>query len=189
MDGDNQPGDQPRGTHGPYVLLVFFILVTIAAVALWQVAVAQRGKNPPLTIERLEEAQHRWGEQRPENYTLRIKLFGQLGGILTVHVEDGSAELEADPPKILESGSQDFWNPNAWTVDGMFVRLRRDLEIVENPEFLPPAGTAAPSHGYKTLRADFDERWGYISKYKRPQLDQLPALQWQVESFEQRPGI
>lgn len=188
MDGENQPNSRPKGTRGPYVLLVFFTLVAVAAIALWQVAVSQRGKNPPLTIDRLEAAQQRWGEGQPDSYSLRIKLFGQHGGLLTVHVTDGSAELEADPPKILQVGTQDFWNPNAWTVDGMFVRLRRDLEIVENPEFLPPAGTAAPSHGYKTLRADFDEQLGYIRNYKRPQLDQLPALQWQVESFERRSG-
>ena len=70
----------------------------------------------------------------------------------------------------------------------MFVRLRRDMEIVNNPEFLPPAGTAAPAHGYKTLRADFDDQLGYITTYKRPQLDQYPSLQWRVESFEAEPG-
>lgn len=188
MEGNIEGEAAPKLARGPLVLLAFFALVTIAGVALWQVAVAQRGKNPPLTLERLEVAQQRWLQDRPENYSLQIRLFGQHGGLLKVNVNGEHAQLEADPPKLLEKGSSDFWNPNAWTVDGMFVRLRRDMDIVANPDFVPPAGTAAPAHGYKTLRADFDNRLGYITTYKRPQLDQLPSLQWRVESFESLPG-
>jgi len=188
MDGETQPVDAPKSVSGTYVLIVFFVLLTVAGVTIWQVAVTQRGKNPPLTAERLTEAQQRWLTGRPENYTLQIKLFGTLGGRLTIVVNGPDVQLVADPPKLLDDGSPDFWNPHTWTVDGMFVRLRRDMDIVANPKFLPPAGTAAPAHGYKTLRADFDDKLGYIVQYKRPQLDQLPSLQWRVVAFEPLPG-
>ncbi len=188
MDGETQPHTQQKSVHGPYVLIGFFALLAIAGVTLWQVAIAQRGKNPPLTLERLNQAQQRWLQDRPENYSLQIKVFGQHGGQLTIVVHGDHAQLKAEPAKMLDSDSSDFWNANVWTVDGMFVRLKRDLDIVANPDFVPPAGTAAPSHGYKTLRADFDDRLGYITHYKRPQLDQLPSLQWKIEAFKPLPG-
>ncbi len=188
MDGETQPADAPKGARGTYVIIVFFASLAFAGVVLWQVAIAQRGKNPPLTLQRLDDAQQQWKNNRPENYSVQIKLFGQFGGQLTVVVNGPDVQLVADPPKLLDSASPDFWNPNSWTVDGMFVRLRRDLDIVVNPEFLPPAGTAAPAHGFKTLRADFDSKLGYIVQYKRPQLGQLPALQWRVATFEPRSG-
>lgn len=133
-----------------------------------------RQSVPRLTQQEFESAAKRWSEHRPANYDCEIEIFGNRPGKVQVEVRNGQVE------KMTRDGqtpaARRTWE--AWTVEGMFDTIERELEIAEHPE-QAVGGTSAP-----LLYARFDDKLGYPVVFRRSVPGAQQDMAWNVTRFE-----
>ena len=174
---------QSAPSKGSSVVWGLLLAVLLGGGLLWVALSRQRGASVPVTQQRIQAARQQWDQRGVLNYRLKIELYGDLTGTLRLSVRDGTLQLASEPPPLLEELDPSEDSAEAWTVEGMFERVIRDLEIVENPSVTAPLGMFGPAQGNKALRVDFDPAYGYVKRYKRPTLGALAALEWRVVRF------
>ena len=131
---------------------------------------------PPLAPEQFYEARAKWEQEAPPDYDIEVVVSGSQPATYEVQVRGGQPELALRNGKPLQQ-RRTF---GTWSVPGMFSTMLRDVETVERSTSRNPD----PSVPRLRLRAAFDERYGYPSRYRRIQLGSPVEVSWQVTRFE-----
>jgi hypothetical protein len=135
--------------------------------------VAGRAGGGDLTRPALEQAHERWRREGPLSYVLVIETRGEAGKRHVVEVRDGRVVG-------MESGgrpaARTAWS--YWSVDGLFGFLETELAN---------ADAARQTYGVASeqvvLKAHFDGRLGYPSRFLRHVLGTANSIEWEVESL------
>ncbi|MGH9464661.1 MAG: DUF6174 domain-containing protein [Thermoanaerobaculia bacterium] len=141
----------------------------------WWVA----GRGPDrLTAAGLAAARGRWEALGPESYLLEIETRGPAGARQVVEVRGG--EVVRMTTGGVEA-SREAWR--YWTVDALFSFLATELANADAAEstYRAPAGSVV-------LKASFDGRWGFPSRFLRHVLGQRDSVEWRVLRFEPLPA-
>lgn len=166
-----------RVTTAALTALLLGLLAIALMLAVVYFVFAQR--LPELTPERLAEAQAKWAQAGPANYTMDIELGGARPGIVHIEVENG------EPIAMTRDGNtpkqQRTWG--VWSVPGMFETIERELELAEDPihEMDAPQGTQL------WLRCQFNPQYGYPQIFHRAVRGGGPEVYWNVTKFEPSP--
>jgi hypothetical protein len=114
---------------------------------------------PPLTTERLTEAESKWKQHQPNAYRLIVEMSGDRieSGRFDVGVVRGQiTSLRRNNLVILPNAGQDY------TMNGLFLIMEQELGLAEKPAML-----GAPE-GYSVyLNAKFDDATGRLVRYRR----------------------
>ncbi len=147
-------------------LFAVFALLLIAAAAftVW----ALRSDLPVLTRERLDAAAARWQSSGPADYDLRLEKTGPRPEKVEVKVRGGAPTFLSIDGRIVENAEA----REAWSVDGQFGLIERDMESAE---------TAANASQIK-LQAEFDPKLGFPLRYLRAEIGQ-PDVGWRLIEF------
>jgi hypothetical protein len=182
-ESDAVPSDvEPNGPAGrkrPFVTcaliafpLAFLVLSTLAFVLRSQ-------RLPELTEGTFEVAKRCWDEVGPASYEMDIELRGATPGTVHIEVRDGTVvAMQRDGQTPREKRT---WN--AWTVDGQFAMIDRELDLADDPvvEMHAAKGTQLQ------LRAEFDPRFGYVRGFHRAVLrGNAPEVEWRVLRFDEK---
>jgi hypothetical protein len=121
-------------------------------------------------------ARQRWEANAPPNYDIEVVVRGSQPATYAVEVRDGRPEV------ALRNGQPLLQRRtfSTWSVPGMFSTMSRDVEVVERFE----QGNASPSAPRLALRAEFDERFGYPTRYRRIEWGSPVEVSWEVTKFE-----
>jgi hypothetical protein len=130
--------------------------LTLAAMLYFLVACS---RLPPLTTERLTEAEAKWREHQPNAYRLVIQMSGDRveTGRFDVSVVRGQVtSLRRNNLVIRPNAGQDY------SMNGLFHMIEQELGLAEKPAML-----GAPE-GYSVyLNAKFDDATGRLVRYRR----------------------
>ena len=152
-------------------------LVLGMAAALIVAAYLNRGPiSPRLTPAVFRIAMDKWDAAQPASYDIEIKVQGNQPATYFVEVRDGEAQRALRNGKPLTQ-RRTF---STWSVPGMFATMSRDVDALERRA----AGTADRSTPDLNLRATFDPRYGYPSRYRRIQYRRAVDMEWEVLRFE-----
>lgn len=163
------PSPRPRKRFAPVVGLA--VIVTIA-VAVWLV----RGKNEPVTRERLKAAREQWAQNEPKSYDLEVEVSGRQGATYEVHVRNGEV-IEALRNRAPLKQQRTF---RTWSGPGMFDTIETDVDTLEFAVEHPDD----PKRIMLTLRAKFDEKTGLPMSYLRSEWGTNHDVSWKVIRFE-----
>ena len=147
--------------------------ITIAILR-WRLA----DPTPALTEERFQAARQTWNERGPKDYELEVVVQGPQPATYRVTVRNGNAIAawrNGQPLKQPRTFS-------TWSVPGMFGTISRDLEQIERRR----SGQADRFTPDLTLRASFDEEFGYPRHYLRMEAGSTQDVSWDVTKFAVR---
>lgn len=166
----------------PGWVVVGFFLGVVGTVVVWIIvtALANRGTLAVLTAEDLDAAELRWLDRGPPSYKLEVRLEGARQGSIVVEVREGEVTamtIDGRPPSQRRT-----WD--AWSVPGQFDMIHRDLE---NAADRPQEAFGVRERGQVTLRAEFDEQYGYPLHYERLVSGGAGEIRWSVTKFEVLP--
>lgn len=153
---------------------VFVIgLLAVATVPVVYV-VTRPSTGEPLTQERLAEARARWKERGPKSYALDVEARGARHHI---EVKDGAVVAMTTDGNEVAAAAREYWS-----VEGMFRFLSEEISNLKRAE--AAYGVSDPDD--VVLRARFDGRYGYPSRFLRHVTGRTRSEGWQVRSFEPR---
>jgi hypothetical protein len=129
---------------------------------------------PRLSQSEFDAAVKRGRQNGPANYNCDIVIFGNRPGMVQVEVRGGQVQ------KMMRDGmvpkARRTWD--AWTVEGMFDTIERELEIVRHPE--QTVGGSSPP----VLYAKFDDQSGYPEIFRRSVPGAQQDMAWEVTRFD-----
>ena len=146
---------------------------------------------PALTRTEFAVAWQRWEQAAPANYTIEIEVSGRQAAVYRVEVRAGEVISASHNGTPLPNRRTWF----TWSVPGMFETMEGDLRVIEGaasnaaapqgtgPVSGPATGNAANSPSRLTLRAEFDPRYGFPSRYQRFEWGAKVDAQWRVREF------
>jgi Family of unknown function (DUF6174) len=120
----------------------------------------------PLTPDSLAAARALWTEKGPKSYVLDVDVRDVHH---RVEVKDGTVVSMTTDGKEAEERLHRYW-----TVEGMFQSLSEEISNLRRPE--GPFGVSDP--GEVTLRAAFDDRFGYPARFLRHVQNQTKSVEW-----------
>ena len=128
-------------------------------IALMLVIFPACSRLPPLTIERLTEAEAKWKEHQPNAYRLVIEMSGdriEMGRFDVSVVRGKITSLRRNNLVIRPNTGQDY------SMEGLFHMLEQELGLAERPVVL-----GAPEGYSLYLNARFDDLTGRLVRYRR----------------------
>jgi hypothetical protein len=129
---------------------------------------------PRLSQPEFDAAVKRWKQRGPASYDCDIVILGNRPGSVQMQVRGGQATSmvrDGLTPKARRT-----WD--AWTVEGMFDTIERELEIARDPK--QTVGGSSPP----VLYAKFDDRLGYPAIFRRSVPGAQQDMAWEVTRFE-----
>ena len=151
---------------------VFVIgLLAVATVPVVYVVTRPRS-GEPLTRERLEEARARWAEKGPKDYSIDVEVRDARHRI---EVRDGKVVSMTTDGNPVRPGAEEYWS-----VEGMFRFLSEELSNLRRSE----AAYGVQDPGDVVLRAEFDPRSGFPSRFLRHVQGQPRSLEWKAHLSE-----
>lgn len=136
-----------------------------------------RGNEPPVTVEKLIEAEKLWELNGLASYDLEVELQGDSPG--NFHVEVRQGRVQTPPTRNgTPVNSRAAWE--TWTIPGQFETIRRELELAADPEHEMHASAGERL----VLRGEFDPKYGYPRHYHRIALGGGPEVEWWVREFK-----
>jgi hypothetical protein len=131
-------------------------MLTIAAMLYFCAACS---RLPPLTSDRLTEAEAKWKARQPNAYRLVIEMSGDRieTGHFDVSVTSGHIiSLRRNSLVIRSNSGQDY------SMEGLFHMLEQEIGLSERP------ATLGAPEGYSVyLSAKFDDMNGRLIRYRR----------------------
>ena len=149
------------------------IVLALAAGLAWLLLSDQGDAIGPLTEQSLNQARRRWREHEPQDYDLEVRVRGQMSGDYSVQVRGGRVVH-------FERNGYPLRNQPTWTVPQQFEYLERELLSAESPTRAYGVSADTPIE----LRAEFDDRFGYIRQFWRHVRGSEMDVQWEVTRFE-----
>jgi len=144
-----------------------FLVGVIAALSVPVVyVITHRGTGDPLTPERLAAARALWKERGPKSYVLDVDVRDAHHH---VEVKDGKVVSMTTDGRKAEERLYGYW-----TVEGMFQSLSEELSNLQRPE----AAFGVSDTDDVIMRARFDPRYGYPSRFLRYVLGQNRSVEW-----------
>lgn len=143
-----------------------FLVGVVAILSVPVVYVMTRGSGEPLTAERLDEAKALWKEHGPKSYVLDVDVRDAHHH---VEVKDGEVVSMTTDGREAEQRIREYW-----TVEGMFRSLSEEISNLKRPD--AAFGVSDPAD--VTLRAQFDERYGYPVTFLRHVQGQTRSVEW-----------
>ena len=136
--------------------------------------VFRSGAPDTLTREDLDRARERWRAHGPSAYSMTVQMGGALEDRREIRVEDGEVvEMTIDGRPAAAAS----WR--YWSAEGMFDFLEAELDNAADPP--PSLGVSDPSQ--IVLRAEFDPRLGYPTRFFRHILGRQRGTSWEVVEF------
>ncbi len=121
--------------------------------------VARRDGLRELRADDLGRAQQLWERSLLRSYSAQVEVRADRleAGHFEIDVRDGEVT------RAVQNGIPASGSGAAYTIDGLFAILRREIELAAEPD----KGFGAPA-GYRAyLRVRFHPRWGYPERYRR----------------------
>ena len=131
---------------------------------------------PPLTSDRLTDAEAKWKTNHPNAYHLVIEISGDRveAGHFDVNVTRGQViSLRRNGLVITASHGQDY------SMEGLFHMLEQELSLAEKPATL-----GAPDGYSLYLNAGFDDMTGRLIRYRRIVGGTSNSIDIRVVTFE-----
>lgn len=131
---------------------------------------------PPLTSDRLTDAEAKWKTHQPNAYHLVIEISGDRveTGHFDVNVTRGQViSLRRNGLVIPASRGQDY------SMEGLFHMLEQELSLAEKPATL-----GAPDGYSLYLNAGFDDMTGRLIRYRRIVGGTSNSIDIRVVTFE-----
>lgn len=131
---------------------------------------------PPLTSDRLTDAEAKWKTQQPNAYHLVIEISGDRveAGHFDVNVTRGQViSLRRNGLVIPASRGQDY------SMEGLFHMLEQELSLAGKPATL-----GAPDGYSLYLNAGFDDMTGRLIRYRRIVGGTSNSIDIRVVTFE-----
>jgi len=138
----------------------------------WQYA----ERIPQISPAEYYAAKERWRVNGASSYDIEVQVTGTQEARYRVEVRDGQA-IAAWRNGVPLQQQRTF---STWSVPGMFGTMSRDIEVLEKHA----AGRADANTPRITMRAEFDEKFGYPARYRRIQWGSPVQMIWQVTKFE-----
>lgn len=132
---------------------------------------------PQLSQAEFDVAVQRWKDHGPASYDCEILIFGNRPGDVSVQVRGGQVVKmvrDGEVPKARRA-----WD--AWSVEGMFDTIERELEMAEHPP-QTLGGSSLP-----TLYARFDSQLGYPQIFRRSVPGIQQEMAWEITQFKTVP--
>ena len=148
-------------------------LVVVVGVLL---TTANCAKGEDLTRERLGQAAARWQQASISSYRMTLEITGD-------RIKAGTFEIEVIRNKIKavsRNGKNIGSNDRFYSLDGLFKFLDDELEIAKEPARY----FNAPSDTRVYLRAHFDPKLGYPTRYLRSVVGTDHNITLEVVHFE-----
>lgn len=178
MSTSEDPSNTKKGLDISWTSVLLGIVVTGVLLAVGLV-VSIRDPIPELTESDFFEAKDRWKRNEPANYDMELSIGGVRSGAVHVEVRDGQVTAMSRDGRT--PSQRRTWN--AWTVDGQFETIEREIEMAADP-----AGEMQTDSKTKILiHARFHPQFGYPARFRRVVLGSGPEMSWEVTRFEARP--
>lgn len=140
---------------------------------------SSRGRLPPVTPERFQDARERWETHGPSSYRIQVAVTGRQPATYAVEVRQGrtiTATRNGQPLKQERTRS-------TWSVPGMFGTLQTDVNHLAR-RASDPQDASNPS---LSVRVAFHPRYGFPERYHRTEYTRMGAnveVSWAVTLFE-----
>ena len=132
-------------------------------------------KGDPLTPEALKTAQALWQQHNLTSYSVSFKIDGN-------RIESGKFDIVVDKGDIVKAarnGENLATTDTFYTVKGLFEFLAHELELASEPARY----FGAPADARVYLRAHFDPKLGYPTRYLRSVVGTKHQVTVEIVSF------
>jgi len=169
------PDSPPPAASLTFVKWAFLAGLFSVAATIVVLILIFRDPAPRLTKSGLAEAQAKWLAHSSSHYDMHVQAVGYSTDTYELQVRDG--ELSAVTFNGHPSTRPESFH--AWTIQGMFAVMSRDIDREERAA----AGKAAPGEGRLSLRAEFDPQIGYPIRYLRSDRATACTSSWTIKSI------
>ena len=137
--------------------------------------------TPQLTPEIFHAAHERWKANAPADYDIEIRVTGAQASLYRAQIRDGQPQAAWRNGQPLKQ-RRTF---GTWSVPGMFATMARDVDAVERRL----EGRASVNETELILRASFDPKYSYPTKYQRIEWgsrrgSDARTVTWEVVEFK-----